>query len=211
LTERAVTAITEKRRTIPMNESHLKFLASPEWARMLESDLLPWVESVGDLGDDVLEVGPGPGLTTDLLRQRVAKVTAVEVDELLAAALKERLAGTNVEVICADATATGLEPDRFSTVTSFSMLHHMPSAEHQDLLFAELHRVLRPGGAFVGTDSLDLEPIRAGHVDDTFVPIAPDALATRLERAGFGHTTVEVSEYQIRFRSQKADSAAALH
>ena len=103
---------------------------------MLESDLLPWVESVGDLGDDVLEVGPGPGLTTDLLRQRVARVTAVEVDELLAAALKERLAGTNVEVICADATATGLEPDRFSTVTSFSMLHHMPSAEHQDLLFA---------------------------------------------------------------------------
>jgi SAM-dependent methyltransferase len=136
-------------------------------------------------------------------------VTAVEVDEQLAAALKERLAGTNVEVIYADATATGLEADRFSTVTSFSMLHHMPSAGHQDRLFAELHRVLRPGGAFVGTDSLDLEPIRAGHVDDTFVPIEPDSLATRLAEAGFGHTTVEVGEYQFRFRSQKGDSETA--
>ena len=43
-----------------MNEMHLQFLASPEWAQMLETDLLPWVESVGDLGDDVLEVGPVP-------------------------------------------------------------------------------------------------------------------------------------------------------
>jgi len=34
---------------------------------MLERDLLPWVASVTDLGDDVLEVGPGPGLTTELL------------------------------------------------------------------------------------------------------------------------------------------------
>ena len=60
-----------------MNEGHLKFLASPEWLHMLETDLLPWLEGVADLGDDVLEVGPGPGLTTDLLRQRTAKLTAV--------------------------------------------------------------------------------------------------------------------------------------
>ena len=53
-----------------MNRSHLDFLASPAWARMLETDLLPWLVGVADLGDDVLEVGPGPGLTTDLLRAR---------------------------------------------------------------------------------------------------------------------------------------------
>ena len=45
-----------------MNEGHLQFLASPEWKRMLERDLLPWLERSGDLGDDVLEVGPGPCL-----------------------------------------------------------------------------------------------------------------------------------------------------
>ena len=46
----------------PMNETHLQFLASPEWAKMLETDLLPWILEAGDLGDDVLEIGPGPGL-----------------------------------------------------------------------------------------------------------------------------------------------------
>ena len=55
-----------------MNEAHLQFLASPEWARTIETELLPWVLDVADLGDDVLEIGPGPGLTTDALRQHVA-------------------------------------------------------------------------------------------------------------------------------------------
>src|SRR5437660_570342 len=121
-----------------MNELHLQFLSSPDWARMLESDLLPWVEAAGDLGDDVLEVGPGPGLTTDLLRRRVARLTAVELDPTLAAPLKDRLAGTNVEVLCADATASGLEAAQFSAATCFSMLHHMPSVEHHGRLFTEL-------------------------------------------------------------------------
>ena len=170
---------------------------------MLETDLLPWVEAAGDLGDDVLEIGPGPGLTTDLLRRRVARLTAVEVDAALAAPLRDRLAGTNVEVIGADATAAGLESGRFSAATCFSMLHHMPSADDQDLLFAELNRVLRPGGIFVGTDSRDLEVIRAGHLDDIFVPVDPHTLAGRLERAGFGPAAIEVGDYQIRFTTRK--------
>src|SRR5579862_1346706 len=133
-----------------MNETHLRFLSSPEWARMLETDVLPWMEAAGDLGDDVLEVGPGPGLTTDLLRSRAARVTAIEVDPGLADALEARLAGTNVEVVRGDATRSGLGPARFSGAACFSMLHHMPSPAAQDALFAEVHRVLRPGGIFLG-------------------------------------------------------------
>src|SRR6516162_6341162 len=114
---------------------------------MLETDLLPWLVGVADLGDDVLEVGPGQGLTTDLLRARADRVTAVEVDGALAAALAERLSGSNVEVIHGDGTDTGLASGRFSAATSFAMLHHMPTPELQDRLFAELYRVLRPGGA----------------------------------------------------------------
>jgi protein-L-isoaspartate O-methyltransferase len=120
-----------------MNERHLQFLASPEWAQMLETDLLPWVERFGDLGDDVVEIGPGPGLTTDLLRRRVPRLKVVEVHPGLAQTLKQRLAGTNVEVICGDGTSTGLPGGRFSTATSFSVLHHIPSSHDQDLLFAE--------------------------------------------------------------------------
>ncbi|MHB8670413.1 MAG: class I SAM-dependent methyltransferase [Acidimicrobiales bacterium] len=90
-----------------------------------------------------------------------------------------------------------------TAATCFSMLHHMPSAEHQDRLFAELHRVLRPGGIFVGADSRDLEVIRAGHVDDTFVPVDPDTLGNRLKGFGFGDTTIDVGDYQFRFVSRK--------
>ena len=50
-----------------MNKAHLEFLASPVWAEMLQTELLPWLAQVADLGDYVLEVGPGPGLTTDIL------------------------------------------------------------------------------------------------------------------------------------------------
>jgi SAM-dependent methyltransferase len=186
-----------------MNELHLKFLASPDWANMLETDLLPWIVESGDLGDDVLEIGPGPGLTTDLLRTRVPRVTALELDDDLAAQLTERLRGTNVEVVHGDATRSALPSDRFTTATCFSMLHHMPEAEMHDRLFAEVHRVLRPGGQFVGVDALDSDGMRAGHVDDTFVPVDPDTLPSRLEAVGFASTQIDVGDYQFRFRARK--------
>jgi SAM-dependent methyltransferase len=186
-----------------MNEAHLQFLASPEWARMLEADLLPWVLEVADLGDDVLEVGPGPGLTTDILRRRTSKLTAVEIDAQLATALAARLSGTNVEIIHADATDSGLASNRFSAATCFSMLHHIPSPEIQDRLFAELHRVLRPAGAFIGTDSADIEAIRLFHVDDVFVPVDPETLGARLEGVGFTNVVVQMADYQVRFKAAK--------
>jgi SAM-dependent methyltransferase len=186
-----------------MNEAHLNFLASPEWAHMVETELLPWIESAGDLGDEVLEIGPGPGVTTDLLRKRVDHLTAVEMDPSLGAALQERLAGTNVNVIVADATRAGLPANHFSTAACFSVLHHMSSADLQDQLFAELHRVLRPGGLFVGQDSLDLEPIRLGHTDDIFTPVDPEELDSRLAAAGFGETKTDILGYHFRFASRK--------
>ena len=187
-----------------MNEGHLQFLSSPAWAELLRTDLLPWVEHAGDLGDEVLEIGPGPGLTTDLLRSRVDHIVAIELDRTLAEPLATRLAGTNVEVLCADATASGLEGGRFSAATCFSMLHHMPSPGHQDRLFAEVHRLLRPGAIFLGVDSLDLDVIRQGHVEDTFVPVDPATVPARLEAAGFPAVGLDVGDYQFRFVASKA-------
>ena len=65
---------------------------------LLKDNLLPFAfgdRSHGDLGDDVLEIGPGPGLTTDLLRVDLVKLTAIELDPALASALSDRLTGTN--------------------------------------------------------------------------------------------------------------------
>ena len=63
-----------------VNKAHLEFCSSPEWARLVEDELLPWVLDGCELGDDLLEAGPGPGLTTDVLRHKVAHLTAVELD-----------------------------------------------------------------------------------------------------------------------------------
>ena len=186
-----------------MNQSHIDFVSSPQWTQMLEEDLLPWLDAAGDLGHDVLEIGPGPGLTTDLLRTRVARLTAVEIDPTLAAPLKERLEGTNVEVIEGDAATCGFDSNRFSAVTCFSVLHHMPSPNHQDRVFAELGRVLAPGGLFVGTDSLDTERTRGGHEGDTFTPVDLVTLGTRLERAGIKLTNLDNGDYQFRFVATK--------
>src|SRR5437868_12874873 len=159
---------------------HLQYLASEDWRHRLEEDLRPWSRSAGALGDEVLEVGPGPGLTTDLLRRDAAHVTAVEIDPTLAGPLRARLDGTNVDVRCADATTADLEPNRYSAAACFSMLHHMPSPAHQDRLFAAVNRALRPGGVFVGVDALDIPGLRDAHADDTFVPVDPATLPDRL-------------------------------
>jgi SAM-dependent methyltransferase len=170
---------------------------------MLEKDLLPWVSSVGDLGADVLEIGPGPGLTTDLLRKRADRVTAVEVDQELAGQLARRLDGTNVDVVNANAARTGFPDDRFSAVACFSVLHHLESAAIQGQVFAELFRVLCPGGILVGSDGYDNEGTRQAHVDDVFVPLDPGTLAQRLGAVGFHTVEIDHGEYDFRFCARK--------
>ena len=191
-----------------MNEHHLTYLASDEWAERLATDLLPWVERVAELGGDVLEVGPGPG-RTDLLRTRCDTVTAVELDADLASALRERTAGTNVEVFEADAADTGLADGRFSVAAAFSVLHHVPTVEHQDRVFAELARVLRPGGALLISDAVDHEVLREYHHDDTFVPIDLLTVADRLGRVGFTDVVVEATDYEFRLHARRATVAAS--
>jgi SAM-dependent methyltransferase len=170
---------------------------------MLERDMLPWLTSVVDLGDDVLEIGPGPGLTTDLLRQRTPRLTAAEIDPSLAAQLAERLAGTNVEVVNVDAAHTGFPDGRFSSVACFATLHHVESAAVQDQILRELLRVLRPGGALVGSDGYDNEGTRQAHDDDLFVPMDPAALTDRLGAIGFTAAAVDRGEYDFRFFARK--------
>jgi ubiquinone/menaquinone biosynthesis C-methylase UbiE len=182
-----------------MNEVHLQLCASPEWASFVEEELLPWALSGAELGDDVLEVGAGPGLTTDVLRKRVAHLVAVEVDESLADSLRHRLAGTNVDVVHADGTALPFEAGRFSAATCFTMLHHVPTVALQDRLLAEVQRVLRPGGLLVGTDSTGSSALSELHVGDTYVPVDPVTMGARLAAAGFRGVEVEQTEGRFRF------------
>lgn len=182
-----------------MNKLHLELCSSDGWADSVKKWIIPGVVKDLTLGDDVLEVGPGPGRTTEILREMTAKLTAVEIDHDLADALALRMAGTNVEVVEADATSLPFPDGRFSAALSFTMLHHVPTPELQDQLFAEVARVLQPDGTFAGVDSKDSPAFRDLHIDDICVPLVPDELAERLERAGFSDVVVDVNSYGTQF------------
>ena len=170
---------------------------------MVEDELLPWVLDGRELGDDLLEVGPGPGLTTDVLRRKASRVTAVELDLDLAAKLASRLAGSNVTVIAGDVTRLPFPAGRFSAAACLTMLHHIPSPALQDAALAELARVLRPGAVLVGADGLDTPARRALHQDDVFVPVDPGTLEARLRAAGFADAQVGVTGDRLKFAAAK--------
>jgi SAM-dependent methyltransferase len=149
---------------------------------------------IADLGNDVLEVGPGPGMTTDLLLPEVEALTVVELDPELAADLDSRL-GTRVAVVEADATCMPFDDGRFSGAVSFTMLHHVPTVDAQDRLFADVRRVLRPDGVFVANDSVASEDLAALHEGDVYNPIDPETLESRLRAVGFSDVRVRANAF----------------
>ena len=178
-----------------MNKAHMEFCPSDDWRRMLEELVFPHAFDGIDLGDDVLEIGPGPGFVTDTLKERAAHVTAVEIDPVLYEPLAERLAGTNVDVILGDASDLDLPDDRFSSAASFNMLHHVPTAELQDKIFSELARVLRPDGVLVVVDGTQHTSSAEFHEGDTLNPIETADIGPRLEAAGF--SDVRTREFDL--------------
>jgi len=167
-----------------------------------------WVLSGCDLGANVLELGPGPGLTTDLLARSVPQLTALELDPKLANSLSSRFQHSNVQVITGDATAMPFSDGRFSSGVSFTMLHHVPTPALQDRLLGEVWRVLQPGGIFVGSDSLQSLFMRLIHIGDTLVPIDPDRFGVRLENARFHVLEIEKRADVFRFCARKPLQAA---
>lgn len=191
-----------------MNENHAKLLASAEWAAYLHEEILPAVTSDADLGNDMLEIGPGPGAATDWLRYRVRRLVAVEPDPEATAVLKERFAGANVKAVTADATDLPCPDGSFDSAGMFTMLHHVPTRALQDAILAGVLRALRPGGFLIGSDSLPSDQLHHFHEGDTYNPVEPAALLTRLQTLGFGDITITVSHTLI-FRARKPETRAA--
>jgi SAM-dependent methyltransferase len=186
-----------------MNRAHGVICSSRWWARSVERELLPWGLAGVELGEDVLEIGPGFGATTRVLAGRPGSLTALELSRSYCERLRREL-GASVEVVQADATEMPFADGRFSGVVCFTMLHHVPSPQLQDRLLAEAARVLRAGGTFAGTDSIgDGRAFRLLHVRDTLVPVGPDELPARLERAGFVEPQVTRRGSSFRFRARK--------
>lgn len=175
-----------------MNRFHRRYCASAKWEKLMLEHLLPDALAGVSLGDDVLELGPGPGLTTLALSRTAPRVTAVEIDRDLVQVAQDRTRSCgNVEVIEGDATALPFDDAQFSSVVCMTMLHHLYDAAEQDRLFAEACRVLVPGGVMCGSDNLGRGiRFRLIHIGDTRTVVDPKTLPERLTNAGFGRVDV---------------------
>lgn len=186
-----------------MNLIHNRICASPKWAHYVRTGLFPAVLDDADLGAEVLEVGPGLGVTTRQLAERVPRLTALEVDEKYVTRLRHELGGLGVEIVHGDAAAMPFPDEAFTAVACFTMLHHVPAPETQDKVFSEACRVLRPGGVFAGSDGRPSLRFRLIHLGDTMVPVDPETLPARLTAAGFTDVRVTAVPRRVHFTARK--------
>jgi SAM-dependent methyltransferase len=193
-----------------MNALENWFCASAVWGYVTRKKLLPWVVRGSELGEHVLELGAGPGAGTPELRRRAARVTSLEYNHKFAAHL---LAGhgsnggaDGIGVVQGDATKLPFAERTFSSVIAVLMLHHLRSKELQDRAFAEIYRVLRPGGIFLAFEIQDGWVNRAVHVGSTFVPLDLSSIAARLELVGLSGMKCESRGNSFRLRAVRGAS-----
>jgi ubiquinone/menaquinone biosynthesis C-methylase UbiE len=184
-----------------MNGFENWFCASWFWRCATRRRLLPWILSGSQLGDHALELGAGPGAATDELRQLAGRVTSLEYDRAFATRLSVRMRGSNVQVLQGDAATLPFPDATFSSAMAILVLHHLKSSELQDRAFAEIHRVLRPGGVFFAFEIQDGWMQRTAHTRSTFVAVAPGSSNARLHKVGFSRVTVDLRRGGFRIRA----------
>jgi SAM-dependent methyltransferase len=138
-----------------------------------------------------LEIGAGTGyFSLNLLQEGVVReAVCTDVSPGMLAALERNAAGLGlaVETAACDAAALPFDAHGFDLVLGHAVLHHLPRL---DRAFAELRRVLRPGGVllFAGEpsrhgDRLAAVPKRAGLLA---APLWRRAIGARPAPAGHG-------------------------
>jgi len=174
---------------------------------MTRKQVIPWLLAGTDLGEHVLEIGAGPGAATEELRKRAGRVTSIEYSHAFAAGLLERIQSANGDVLQADASALPFPEKTFSAAVAVLVLHHLKLQELQERAFAEVFRVLRPGGVFLAIEIQDGWLQRVGHMRSTFVPVRPSSVPQRLAALGFSSVSVDFLRSAYRLRALRARNA----
>ena len=191
-----------------MNAFEHFFCSSSLWRYITQRQLLPWVLSGTRLGDHLLEIGAGYGAATPHLRTRVSRVTSLEYDHNSALKLKSQSGNGVASAIRGDATQLPFAAQSFSSALAVLVLHHLKTPQLQNQMFAEVFRVLRPGGVFVAFEVIDSWFHRAGHIRSTFTPVAPASAFPRLTSAGFSKISLDLRRGAFRvtaFRPKDQD------
>jgi ubiquinone/menaquinone biosynthesis C-methylase UbiE len=184
-----------------MNSFENWFCASGLWRYLTERRWLPWALEGTDLGQHVLEVGAGPGAATAELARRVRSVTSLEYSHDFCVKLCAKVDAARV--VQGDTSVLPFESQSFSSAIAVLVLHHLRSHDAQDRAFAEIFRVLKPGGVFVAIEIQDGWLTRVTHFRSTFVPVSTDGLDSRLRAAGFSNVSVNNRNGAIRILADR--------
>ncbi|MDD1716269.1 MAG: class I SAM-dependent methyltransferase [Methanolinea sp.] len=107
---------------------------------------------------DVLDVGAGTGLLSELLLNRYpgARMTLLDISEKMLEVARTRFAGKeHVRYFVADYSREEI-PGRYDLICSALSIHHLTNEDKQRL-FSRIFRSLNPGGVFVNADQADAE------------------------------------------------------
>lgn len=189
-----------------MNTLEHCLCSSSLWRYISERQLLPWVLSGAYLGDHLLEIGAGYGAATEHLRERVARVTSIEYEHHSTLKLKAHHHGHSSGVLRGDASHLPFASETFSSAIAILVLHHLRSHQLQDRAFAEVLRVLRPGGVFLAFEINDSWIHHLGHYRSTFTPLSPGSAFARLTLAGFSRVSVDFRRGGFRFHALRANA-----
>lgn len=190
------------------------FCTSPPWRLFAKRLALPWALQGVELRGDVLEIGAGSGAMAEQILEAHpdVRMTVTDVDPAMverAAGRLERF-GERARVVEADVTALDFDDRSFDLVLSFIMVHHVVEWERA---VAEVSRVLRPGGRFVGYDIAGTAPARWLHqVQREYHRFARTGEFRRaLEELPFGEVLVRraFAGAVMRFRATRGSTESA--
>jgi ubiquinone/menaquinone biosynthesis C-methylase UbiE len=113
----------------------------------------PFVHSVAQFtrwsGKKVLEIGVGAGADHLQFARAGADLSGVDLTDAAIQITRAHLAAHRLhsDLRRADAEHLPFDDASFDLVYSWGVIHHAP---HPELVISEIHRVLRPGGTFLG-------------------------------------------------------------
>ncbi len=167
-----------------MNPGHAK---PADWGMTFLPPTGP--ETVADLG-----CGGGRNIGELLKRYPRAKGTAVDHSALSvekAGAYNRALVGAGrLTVLTGDVSALPLPSEGFDLVTAFETVYFWPGLAR---CFAEVARILRPGGCFLicnESDGTDQTSLRFERIIDGMKNYTGEELSSALQAAGFAEITV---------------------